>query len=145
MLYQYSDGLWKTIHPKWDMELLSFLYNEKNKSILLKRKEYLKKALDSIFNFSDEYITASIIQTIYDIASLKKIPINVVESIIEMPDYLTFKTKYSYIYLPLHQLIKYLQMYPEMLHNCNKSLELKPNDVTCLECQSIISWFYEKI
>jgi hypothetical protein len=95
MLYQYSDGLWKTIHTKWDLELLSFLYYEKNKSIFLKRKEYLKKALDSIFNLSDEYITASIIQTIYDIASLKKIPINVVESIIEIPDYLTFKTKYN--------------------------------------------------
>ena len=24
ILYQYSEGLWKTIHAKWDMELLSF-------------------------------------------------------------------------------------------------------------------------
>ena len=68
MLYQYFGGLWKTIHPRWDMELLSFLYNEKNKSILLKRKEYLRKALDLIFTISDESITASIIQTMYDMA-----------------------------------------------------------------------------
>ncbi len=60
------------------MELLSFLYNEKNKGILLKRAGYLKKALDSIFSVSDEAITASIIQTINDIASLRKIPIKIV-------------------------------------------------------------------
>jgi tetratricopeptide (TPR) repeat protein len=144
MLYQYSDGLWKTIHTKWDLELLSFLYYEKNKSIFLKRKEYLKKALDSIFNLSDEYITASIIQTIYDIASLKKIPINVVESIIEIPDYLTFKTKYNLYLLAIASTYKNLQMYTEMLHNCNKSLELKPNDVNALNAKTLSLGFMKK-
>ena len=67
---------------------VSFLYNGKNKGILLKRTGYLKKALDSIFSVSDESITDSIIQTIYDIASLRKIPINIVESTILMPQYL---------------------------------------------------------
>ena len=59
LLYQYSEGLWKTIHPRWDMELLSFLYNVENKSILSKRIEYLKTAMDSIFNISNEYIPSN--------------------------------------------------------------------------------------
>jgi hypothetical protein len=96
MLYQYSGGLWKTIHPRWDMELLSFLYNEKNKGILLKRIGCLRKALDSIFSISDESTTASIIQAMYDIASFKKIPINIVESATVMPQYLSSETKSVY-------------------------------------------------
>ena len=144
MLYQYSDGLWKTIHTKWDMELLSFLYYEKNKSILLKRKEYLKKALDLIFNLSDEYITASIIQTIYDIASLKKIPINVVESTTKIPDYLTVNTKYNLYLLAIASTYKKSQMYTEMLHNCNKSLDLKPNDVNALNAKTLSLGFIKK-
>lgn len=27
-IYQYSDGIWKTIHPRWDLELLSFLISQ---------------------------------------------------------------------------------------------------------------------
>ena len=92
ILYQYSEGLWKTIHAKWDMELLSFLDCEKNKSILFKRKEHLKKALDLIFKIYDESTTAFIIQTMYDMASFKKIPINVVETSTNIPDYLSSKT-----------------------------------------------------
>lgn len=61
LLYQSSDGLWKTIHTKWTMALLYFLYNEKNKSILSKRKEYLKNTLNSIFSISDESTSSFII------------------------------------------------------------------------------------
>ena len=137
MLYQYSEGLWKTIHPRWDMELLSFLYNEKNKSILLKRTEYLKKALDSIFSISDESITASIIQTMYDIASLKKIPINIVESTTSMPQYLSSETKCSLYLFAVASTYRILQMYPEMLENCNKALLSKPKDITALNAKAV--------
>jgi hypothetical protein len=30
-LYQPTTGSWKTIHPRWDIELLSFLYNQGDK------------------------------------------------------------------------------------------------------------------
>jgi len=93
LLYQYSESLWKTIHPRWDIELLSFLYNVENKGILSKRIEYLKMAIDVIFNVSDEYITATTIQALYDIASINGIPINIIKSITYMPNYLNDKTK----------------------------------------------------
>jgi tetratricopeptide (TPR) repeat protein len=137
MLYQYSDELWKTLHPRWDMELLSFLYSGKNKSILLKRKEDLKKALVSIFNISDESITASTIQTVYDIASSKKIPINVVESSTDIPNYLNSETKFNLYLLAIALTYRNLQMYTEMLSNCNRALELKPGDVTALNAKAL--------
>jgi tetratricopeptide (TPR) repeat protein len=137
MLYQYSEGLWKTIHPRWDMELLSFLYNEKNKSILLKRTRYLNKALDSIFSVSDESITVSIIQAMYNIASLKKIPINIVESTTVMPQYLSSETKRSLYLFAVASTYRILQMYPEMLENCNKALSSKPKDITALNAKAV--------
>ena len=144
MLYQYSEGLWKTIHPRWDMELLSFLYNETNKSILLKRVGYLKKALNSIFSVSNESITASIIQTVYDIASLRKIPINIIESTTLMPQYLSDETKCSLYLFAIASTYKILQMYPEMLENCNEALLFKPKDITALNVKAMALGFLKK-
>ena len=144
MLYQYSEGLWKTIHPRWDMELLSFLYNEKNKGILLKRIGYLRKALDSIFSISDESTTASIIQAMYDIASLKKIPINIVESTTIMPQYLSNETKCSLYLFAIASTYRLLQMYPQLLENCNKALLLKPKDITGLNAKALALGFLKK-
>jgi tetratricopeptide (TPR) repeat protein len=144
MLNQYSEGSWKTIHPRWDMELLSFLYNESNKSILLKRVGYLKKALDLIFSISDESITASVIQTIYDIASLRKIPINIIESIASMPQYLSSEIKYNLYLFAIASTYRILQMYSKMLENCDNALLLKPKDITAMNAKAVALGLLEK-
>jgi tetratricopeptide (TPR) repeat protein len=123
-LYQYSGALWKTIHPRWDTELLSFLYNEKNKSILLKRKEYLKKAIDTIFNIGDESVTASIIQNIYDIAAGKIVPIDIIESTVKMPEYLSNKTKCDLYVFTMAYAYRKLQKNKETIDVCNKAIEI---------------------
>jgi hypothetical protein len=97
-----------------------------NKSIVLKRLGYLRKTLDSIFSVSDEPITASIIQTIYDIASPKKIPTNIVESTTFMPQYLSSETRCS-LYL-------FVVASTEMLENCNKALLSKARRYYSDEC-----------
>jgi tetratricopeptide (TPR) repeat protein len=125
-LYQYSES-WKTIHPRWDAELLSFLYNESNKSIISKRKEYLKKTIDYIFNIRDDTITASVIQAIYDLASVKSIPINIVESIIiQLPDHLSKETKRSLYVLAMAAAYRRLGKFNDILDKCNKALEIDP-------------------
>jgi tetratricopeptide (TPR) repeat protein len=144
LLYQQSEGLWKTIHPRWDMELLFFLYNVKNKGILSKRIEYLKTAIDSIFNVSNEYITATTIQTLYDIASFNNIPINVIKTIIYMPDYLSNKTKCNLYIFAIVPSYRRLQMYPETLNNCNKALELEPNNVDILNLKTLSLIFIKR-
>jgi tetratricopeptide (TPR) repeat protein len=128
ILYQYSEGLWRTIHPRWDTELLSFLFSERNKSILSKRKEYLKKAADSIFSIYNESLSASIIQTIYDIASTRIVPINIVESSVHMPDYLNNNTKCNLYVLAMAGAYRRLQMNNEISDKCNKAIELDPNN-----------------
>jgi tetratricopeptide (TPR) repeat protein len=126
------------------MELLSFLYNEKNKSLLLKRNEYLKKALDSLFTISDESVTSSIIQTMYDIVSLKIIPINVVESTINIPKYLSSKTKCDLYVLAIAWTYRILQMYNEMLNICNKALEIDTNNVIALNATALSLSFLKR-
>ena len=41
-LYQPTTGSWKTIHPRWDIELLSILYNQSDKGQIYDNKQYLK-------------------------------------------------------------------------------------------------------
>ena len=55
---------WKTIHPKWDIELLSYLYDPNDKRKLLKNKGYIKKAVDLILNLNNEELAASVIETL---------------------------------------------------------------------------------
>jgi tetratricopeptide (TPR) repeat protein len=137
ILYRNSNGTWKTIHPKWDMELLSFLYDQKNKGILFKRKEILKSSLDSLFDLREERITTSIIQTVYDMASLDIISIDVVESTTILPEYLDNKTK-SYLYLfTIATTYRLLQIYPKMMICGQKALSLEPNDTDILNANAL--------
>jgi hypothetical protein len=61
-LYQSSEGTWRTIHPRWGEELLSMLYNEENRAILLERIPYLQNAINSIFDLADETIIESVMR-----------------------------------------------------------------------------------
>ncbi len=137
LLYQYSEGLWKTIHPRWDMEILSFLYNVKNKSILSKRMEYLKIAIDSIFNVSNENITATTIQTLYDTISFNNLPISIIKTISHMPDYLSDKTKCNIYLFAIVMTYRRFRMYQETLNNCNKALEIEPNNIIALNFKTL--------
>ena len=96
LYHQYSDGSWKTIHPRWDLQLLSFMYNEDDKGIVFRRNEYLQKAIESIFKIEDENIAASVIKTMYAVGATK-MPIEIVENVMEnrMPDYLDNDIKYA--------------------------------------------------
>ena len=79
---------WRTIHPKWDLELLAYLYNVTDNSILEKRKNLLRKALELLMdNLSNENDKVSILATLYDSTTIdteenRKFPITIVESIV---------------------------------------------------------------
>jgi tetratricopeptide (TPR) repeat protein len=137
ILYRNTNGIWKTIHPKWDMELLSFLYDQKNKGILFRRKEILKSTLNSLFDLCDERISTAIIQTVYDMVSLNIISIDVVESTTSLPDYLDNKTK-SYLYLfTIATTYRLLRIYPKMIFFGQKALLLDPNDTDTLNANAL--------
>jgi hypothetical protein len=122
-LYQPSTGSWKTIHPRWNEEMLSFLYNESEGGKLLDNKQYLKTALDSIFNIKKEKKSAteeraySTIGIIYDIAARGVIPINIIESVISIPSYLTDEKKASSTHIILQKLMEHLENFRMLLIN----------------------------
>ena len=144
MLYQFTGGFWKTIHPKWGMSLLFFLYNEKNNSILFKRKEFLKNALKSIFDISDEYLTSSIIQTLYDLVLLKIISIDIVESIVSIPEYISINTKSNLYLFAIGLTYRILQMYPQMMDYYTKALLMSPNNISVLNVNAVSLGFLKR-
>ena len=79
---------WKTIHPKWDLELLAYLYNIKDYAILEKRKKLLRKTLELLMNnLSNEKDRFSIFGFLYDSTTIdteenQKFPIKIIESIV---------------------------------------------------------------
>lgn len=108
------EGFWKTIHSRWDEELLSFLYNKSEKGRLLDNVLHLKTALDSIFNIKEKNTSAtqkaySVIGTIYDIGARHFIPIDVIESVSSIPSYLTNEQKAELFHIISHGPISYLK------------------------------------
>ena len=100
-LYQSTDGTWNTIHPRWDEELLSVMYNETEGQELIGNKQYLAAALNSIFYTEEDKMTTKAVRTyttigtVYSLAVRKTIPIEVVESLIQIPNQLTVEQKCS--------------------------------------------------
>jgi tetratricopeptide (TPR) repeat protein len=65
----------------------------------------------------------------YDLASIKNLPINIVESIIvQLPDYLHEKTKCNLYVLAMAAAYRRLRNYNDIIDNCNKALEIDPNN-----------------
>jgi tetratricopeptide (TPR) repeat protein len=129
-----DDGSWDTLHPYWDMGLILFLYNSKNlhEGTLNRRKEYLKKAIDTIFTIKDqdaERRIESVVALMYDSAADFGFPINIVEDVIKIPDELSDKRK-VYLYTNI-MAITYgkLRKFSNAIATCNKAIEIDPNYV----------------
>jgi tetratricopeptide (TPR) repeat protein len=119
--------LWKTIHPRWDMELLSFLYDSNTDlSVLEKRKRYLENALNSIFELGDQIVTTRVTAAIYDVAANRMVDMAIVESVFQIPNSLTDELK-SLLYAAVIGPSYYdLQRYQEAIECYDKA----PNSAT---------------
>jgi tetratricopeptide (TPR) repeat protein len=124
---QYIKELWKTIHPRWDMELLSFLYDSNTDlSVLEKRKRYLENALNSIFELGDQIVTTRVTAAIYDVAANRMVDMAIVESVFQIPNSLTDELK-SLLYAAVIGPSYYdLQRYQEAIECYDKA----PNSAT---------------
>jgi tetratricopeptide (TPR) repeat protein len=87
-LYQ-NEGIWKTINIRWDLELLSFLFNVKTNSIFERRKKIFMKAMSSILNIKSDTKedkqnkVTNIAESLYLIARSKFIPTKLIDKVIE--------------------------------------------------------------
>jgi tetratricopeptide (TPR) repeat protein len=131
-LYQPTTGSWKTIHPRWDIELFSFLYNQDDKEQIYDNKQYLKAALDSIFRIKEDNINATqeraftVIGTIYDAAARHVLPIDIIESVINIPSYLNEKKAELYTYY-IGRAYSTLDRHVEAIRSYEEAMRIKPD------------------
>jgi tetratricopeptide (TPR) repeat protein len=135
-MQHYIDPLKETIHPRWDEELLSFLYNISKKidgGQIYDNKQYLKAALDSIFNIKEDNTSAtqeraySVIGTIYDIAARHVIPVNIIDSVISIPSYLTDEKKAELYTYYIAGAYFSLGEFQEAIDKLDEALTFRPN------------------
>ncbi len=124
-LYRFSEFSWKTIHPKWCMELFSFLYNRQiTLPIVEKRKVYLQESLKLLYTLKDDYIVYDVIVTTYNLG-LKEVPIEIIECTSFIPEYVSKETKCD-LYLSISGTYRRLAMYEKAIDKCYECIRLKP-------------------
>jgi hypothetical protein len=106
-ILDFSDGTYRTKHPSWDLELLSYMFNVKNKTVLRHREQILRYAVNLLFEIKDPNLTKSIISAAYDSTKLLtedggRLPIEIIEHTIEVPKNLDDMSKYK-IYTVFHR------------------------------------------
>ena len=135
-----DENRWKTIHPKWDLELLAYLYNIKEYAILEKRKNILRKALESLINnLANENDRFSILGFLYDSTTIdteenRKFPITIVESIVTnkknlIYNYLSEDSRYNLYSYYISKNYYYLQLYDKSLNAVEEALKIYPNRI----------------
>jgi tetratricopeptide (TPR) repeat protein len=157
--YDKDEGIWRTLHPRWDIELLSYLYNIEDDKELEKRKKYFNDAIDSIFSIKNEQIATSVIQMIATYTTYvegstgqevvkaaeqeatddggTKIPIVLLDLIVDrMPEYLSNRTEinlYAFIISPAY---RRLGKHRKILDICDKALKIEDNNVDVLNIKA---------
>ena len=143
LTFSEDEKRWKTIHPKWDLELLAYLYNIKDYAILEKRKTLLRKALELLMNnLSNEKDRFSIFGFLYDSTTIdteenQKFPISVLESIITNKRNLLYEylSEYSTYNLYSYYIAKnyyYSNLFKKFLDTVEEALKIIPNGIDAL-------------
>jgi tetratricopeptide (TPR) repeat protein len=89
---------------------------------------YLKEALELLHTTRDEDVISYVILSMYSLAGLEKIPLDIVECVITIPDYLSPEAKsdiYAQVIGPAYGL---LGMESKAIDKYNDAIELNPND-----------------
>jgi tetratricopeptide (TPR) repeat protein len=138
LIFSKTEKRWKTLHVKWDLELLTYLFSEEDQHLLEDRMEILKKAIQllmtTIKNEMDQYL---IIGSLYDITTIEtekkeKIPINIIEYLVtkgENPviNNLNDSYKYRLYNYFIGRNYYYLNQFKQALDLVNEALQISPN------------------
>ncbi len=125
-----NENIWKTIHPRWNLEFLSYLFNDSKheKAITLKIRTIVKEALDSIFDIKDNKVEttenriSSVIDALYGITADEMISIDVMDSLIKIPPNLSKKTKCNLYVWSISRTFADLERYDKSIEKCNTAL-----------------------
>jgi tetratricopeptide (TPR) repeat protein len=134
---------WKTIHLKWDLELLAYLYTSSDQFILRGRKKILKKSLESIFKtIESEKDRYFILSTLYDSTTIeteenKKLPIDIIESLVTKADNsyvnnLGMDLKFSVYNYYIGKSYYLLKQYEKSLDAVKEALKIYPSETKAI-------------
>ena len=126
ILHRREDRTWTTINSRWDMELFFYLFSSEDEDEIDYRKTLLSDACTVIFEGGrDKHFSLSIISALYDMAGERRIPINIVNDIVKIPNYIITAGGAMYLihYYKGGAYYK-LKMYNEMLFECNEALRI---------------------
>lgn len=134
ILYYSSDGTWRTLHPRWDIELLAYIFSFNNKNLIKIMKDDLTYAVQSIFRHCDEHIIGFVMITLYaTIASNKFVSIDIINSILPIvPDQFGDKFKLR-LYTLVGMTYDNLSQHQESMGWLDKDLEIDPNNTSVLQ------------
>ena len=135
-----NENRWRTIHPKWNLELLAYLYNVKDYATLENRKNLLRNALELLMNnLSNEHDRFSILASLYDSTTIdteenKKFPITVIESVVTnknnlIHNYLTKDSRYNLYSYYIAKNYYYSQLYDKSLAAIEEALKIYSDGV----------------
>jgi tetratricopeptide (TPR) repeat protein len=144
LYYNKPEGVWTTIHPQWDMELLYFLYNESNdRKTNYERKKMLEGALKLIVSLEDKEMTTKVLKKIFDIAAERKIPVDTVDSAVQIPDNLD-SMKQSEIHDAMGNAYIKLQRYEKAIVSYDKAIALEPNNANAYRYKGEALYYFFK-
>jgi tetratricopeptide (TPR) repeat protein len=138
-----NENRWRTIHPKWDLELLAYLYNVKDYATLEKRKEILRKSLESLINnLTNEHDKLSILGSLYDSTTTdteenRKFPIKIIESIVTNKNNLIYNSlsehsRYDLYSYYISKNYYYSNLFKKCLDANEEALKIYPNGINAL-------------
>lgn len=129
-----GNGVWTTIHSKWDMELLRILFAEQNDEIILDaNKDILGDATHCIFGNGDENLIVSIMQTLYNTIALSSfIPLAIVDEAVRtnFPSTLSnesLSTIYGVIMPPAFIMLEKLDQIEELCEHAKLAIPNNPD------------------
>jgi tetratricopeptide (TPR) repeat protein len=142
ILRRNSDGSWRTKHPRWDVELLHFLYNDNSRPLAEQRKQDLRDSLIALYLMKEEEITYSAVAMLYSIAAQNFVPINVVESVFQqsisqIPTYLSDEKKSVLYTSHITNAYYKLKKYPEAIDKSDEALRLNSLNATAYETKGL--------
>ena len=141
-LYRSPQGLWRTKHPRWAEELLSFLYNEISVTQAEDRMQDLKDSLIALCSMKKEDITFLAVGTLYSIAAQGFLPIDLVESVFrqlisQLPTFLSDEKKTSLYTSYVADAYYQLKKYQEAIDKLDEGLALNPRNTTAYSIKGL--------
>ena len=138
ILHRREDGTWTTIHPRWDMELFSYLFSSEDEDDIDDRKTQLSDSCTSIFDLGNKQISLSVISALYNMAGESRIPINIVNDI-KIPNFIVNNKDAMYAVHADYKAGAYydLKMYNEIIFECDEALKMNENGLYALHYKGL--------